>query len=127
MKGAYRIFESGQAFGMAEVMQGHSDRTCRRMMCHDRVYVALDRTLLDFTPKPRTCRDMGDAGRNQTGTASRGVGIFSARVSTDRGVPLGILRSDCEVARFRKKGDPRPKDVPRRRGSRSSGSNSCAG
>ena len=112
MKGAYRIFESVQAFGMAEVMQGHSDRTCRRMMAQDRVYVALDRTLLDFTPKPRTCRDMGDAGRNQTGTTSRGVGIFSAWVTTDRGVPLGILRSDCEITRFRKKGDPKPKDVP---------------
>ena len=112
MKGAYRLFESAQAFGMAEVMKGHSDRTCRRMMAQDRVYVALDRTLLDFTPKPRTCRDMGDAGRNQTGTTSRGVGIFSAWVTAADGVPLGILRSDCEVSRFRKKGDPKPKDVP---------------
>ncbi|MCR5257625.1 MAG: IS4 family transposase [Desulfovibrio sp.] len=112
MKGAYRIFESGQAFGMDAVMQGHSHRTCRRMMACERVYVALDRTLLDFSAKQQTCRDMGDVGRNQTGTTSRGVGIFSAWVSTEDGIPLGILRSDCEVRHFRKKGDPKPKDVP---------------
>ncbi len=112
MKGAYRIFESGQAFGMADVMQGDSDRTCRRMMFHDHVYVSLDRTHLDFTPKPRTCRGMGVVGRKQTGTASKGVGIFSAWVTTVGDVPLGILRSDCEITHFKKKGDPRPGDVP---------------
>ena len=112
MKGAYRIFESVQDFDMEAVMQGHSHRTCRRMMAFERVCVALDRTLLDFSAKPRTCRDMGDAGRNQTGTTSRGVGIFTAWVSTEEGIPLGILRSDCEVHHFRKKGDPKPKDVP---------------
>ena len=112
MKGAYRIFESEQAFGMDDVMQGHAHRTCRRMMAFERVYVAMDRTLLDFSSKPRTSRDMGDAGRNQTAAASRSIGIFSAWVSTEEGIPLGILRSDCEVRGFWKKDDPKPREVP---------------
>ncbi len=108
---AIRIFESAQAFGMDEVMQGHPHRTCRRMKSFGRVFVALDRTLLEFSPRSQKCRDMGYTGRNQTGATSRGVGIFSAWASTEEGIPPGVLSPDCEVRRFRKRGDLRPKDA----------------
>ncbi len=107
-KGAYRFCETEEEqVTMENILAGHVECTCRRMMAQEVVFATIDGTEYNYDTKRGTNRDMGDIGRNQAHT-SRGLVQYATLVHTAGGLPLGILKLTFAARNFRKPGDPRP-------------------
>ena len=99
---------------MENILAGHVECTCRRMMAQEVVFATIDGTEYNYDTKRVTNRDMGYIGRNQAHT-SRGLVQYATLVHTAGGLPLEILKLAFAARNFRKPGDPRPSHTLSRR------------
>ena len=107
-KAMYRLYDSeAKEVTMENLLAGHVQRTCRRMMAHKVVFATIDGTEYNYDSKPVTNRDMGEIGRNQASTA-RGLTQYATLIHTADRVPLGILHVTLEARHFRERGAPWP-------------------
>ena len=103
VKGYYRFVdhEDEEALSMETILRGHRDQTLRRMASESRVLAIHDETDLEYAGL-RECEGLGTIGKNQTGTATRGLCLHSTLVVTaETGLPLGVVRADCYARQLR--------------------------
>lgn len=95
---------------MANILRPHRERTVRRMMTHDTVLCVTDGTDLDYHHLAQ-CEGLGVIGTNQTGAQSRGLHLHTTMTVAPNGLPLGVVRADCDapVGRADKKAPPEQK------------------
>ena len=93
----------------AGILSGHRHETIRRIKAHRRVLAVRDTTDLDFSERLH-CNDLGDIGKNQTGTVSHGLKMHSLLPLSENGLPLGVLGTNIYAEHFeaRKKTPDRP-------------------
>jgi hypothetical protein len=81
------------------ILSGHRRETIRRIKGHRRVLAVRDTTDLDFSERLH-CNDLGDIGKNQTGTVSQGLKMHSLLPLTESGLPLGVLGTNLYASHF---------------------------
>lgn len=109
--GFYRFVEhpDEDAVNMQSILQPHRRRTVRRMKSCKTVLCIQDTTDLDYSAN-RSCKGLGVIGKNQTATESRGLRLHSTLATDAAGLPLGILRADCDAPELK----PEHRDKNRR-------------
>ena len=108
-KAYYRFIDhpDEEAVSMDNILQPHRERTIRRMMAQKTVLCIQDGTGLNFTSLS-SCTGLGVMGSNQTGAQSMGLHLHSTLVVTPDGLPLGVLRAECEAPEPKSTEDKRP-------------------
>lgn len=103
VKGYYRLIDApdDSAVTMANILQPHRERTIRRMQGQKIVLCIQDGSDLDYNGLAE-CEGLGEIGANQTGAKSRGLHLHSTLAVAINGLPLGVLRSQCDA--------PKPRD-----------------
>jgi len=98
VKGYYRMIEQpdDSAVTMAAILKPHRQRTIQRMRHEQKVLCIQDGTDLNFNSLAQ-CKGLGTIGTNQTGTSSNGLHLHSTFVVNTDGLPLGVLRADCNA------------------------------
>ncbi len=92
----------GQAVALAvgvpakTFLKPHRQRTIERMRHEQKVLCIQDGTDLNFNSLAQ-CKDLGVIGTNQTGASSKGLHLHSTFVVNTDGLPLGVLRADCNA------------------------------
>ena len=81
------------------ILSGHHRETIRRIKSHRRVLAVRDTTDLDFSERLH-CNDLGDIGKNQTGTVSQGLKMHSLLPFSESGLPLGVLGTNIYASHF---------------------------
>jgi len=100
LKAYYRFINSEQEKVNPEnILQGHRERTIGRMKNCPRVLVIQDTTDLDFSERLH-CNGLGDIGKNQTGAVSQGLKMHSSLAVSEKGLPLGVLKTQIYAAHF---------------------------
>jgi hypothetical protein len=100
------------AMTMENILLPHRNRTIQRMKGQDAVLCIQDGSDLNYSHLT-TCEGLGVIGKNQTGATSKGLHLHSTFVTTDDGLPLGILRAECTAPKIQeKKGGKKPSDIP---------------
>ena len=72
-------------------MAPHRARTIERMHSQEVVLCIQDGSTLNYASRP-ACEGLDVIGRNQTATRTRGMHIHVTLATTNRGLPLGVLR-----------------------------------
>ncbi len=100
VKAYYRMIDQpdGSAVSMVNILKPHHDRTIRRMQGQKTVLCVQDGSDLDFN-NLNQCEGLGSIGKNQTGVESRGLHLHSSLAIALNGLPLGVLRADCQAPR----------------------------
>ena len=96
-KAYYRFVSCGEdsAISFEKILEGHRDRTVARMRGHDIVLAIQDTSDLNFNSL-NACKGLGINGKNSKASeGSKGLKLHSTFVVNERGLPLGVLRSDC--------------------------------
>jgi hypothetical protein len=108
-KGYYRLIDhpDEEAVSMGNILKPHRERTIRRMMAQKTVLCIQDGTDLNFSSLS-SCKGLGIIGSNQTGAQSMGLHLHSTLVVTSKGLPLGVLRAECEAREPKSAEDKRP-------------------
>ena len=108
-KGYYRLIDhpDEDAVSMDNILQPHRERTIRRMMAQKTVLCLQDGTDLNYSSLS-SCTGLGVIGTNQTGAQSAGLHLHSTLVVTPEGLPLGVLRAECEAREPKSAEDKRP-------------------
>ena len=100
LKAYYRFINSEQEKVNPEnILHGHRERTIGRMKNCPRVLVIQDTTDLDFSARLH-CNGLGDIGKNQTGAVSQGLKMHSSLAVSEKGLPLGVLKTQIYAAHF---------------------------
>lgn len=100
LKAYYRfIGNERKALDPQGIIGGHRERTLGRMKGRKRVLVIQDTTDLDFSERLH-CNDLGDIGKNQTGTVSQGLKMHSLLAVGEDGLPLGVLDTRIYASHF---------------------------
>ncbi|MFC1850358.1 IS4 family transposase [candidate division CSSED10-310 bacterium] len=101
-KGYYRLIEKPEdsAVTMSNLLLPHRERTIQRMQSQNTVLCIHDTTEFDFSTLT-VCPGLGVIGKNQTKTESRGLRLHSTFVTTTTGLPLGILRANCDAPKLK--------------------------
>ena len=109
MKAYYARIDQPQASAVTlpNILAPHRRRTVRRMMAQKVVLCVQDGSDLDYNSLER-CAGLGVIGANQTGAKSRGLHLHSTLAIAANGLPLGVVRADCEAPRSRSPEDQRP-------------------
>jgi len=96
VKGYYRMIEQpdDSAVTMEAILAPHRQRTIQRMRHEQKVLCIQDGTDLNFNSLAQ-CEGLGMIGTNQTGASSKGLHLHSTFVVNTDGLPLGVLRADC--------------------------------
>ena len=96
-KGYYRLIDhpDEEAVNMEGILAPHRERTIRRMQGQRVVLCIQDGSTLDFSGLAQ-CEGLGVTGSNQTSAQTRGLQLHSTLAVTTRGLPLGVLRAQCE-------------------------------
>jgi len=112
VKAYYRLIDQpdDSAVSMANILMPHREQTIRRMKAERTVLCIQDGSDLDYN-RLDGCEDLGVIGTNQTGAKSRGLHMHSTFVVNTKGLPLGILRSECTAPELRSKDDNRRSDA----------------
>lgn len=114
MKGYYRLLDQPDesAATMENILLPHREQTIRRMKDQKTVLCIQDGTDLNYDGNAE-CEGLGIIGSNQTGAKSLGLHLHSTLAVSDEGLPLGLLRAQCEAPKSRPKKDKRrPQDIP---------------
>jgi len=109
VKAYYRMIDQPEASAVSlpSILAPHRRRTARRMMAQKVVLCVQDGSDLNYNSLDR-CAGLGAIGVNQTGAESRGLHLHSTLAIAANGLPLGVLRADCEAPRGRSPEDRRP-------------------
>lgn len=109
VKGYYRMIDHPDeiAVTMENILKPHRDRTIRRMMSQKIVLCIQDGCSLNYSGLGQ-CEGLGVISTNQTGAQSKGLHLHSTFVVNSDGLPLGILRAECEAREVKSKEDKRP-------------------
>lgn len=108
IKGYYRFVEQPDtsAVTMDNILTPHREQTLRRMQSERTVLCIQDGTDLNYNSASE-CEGLGVIGSNQTGAKTLGLHLHSTKVVSDQGLPLGILRAQCEAPKSKDKTDRR--------------------
>jgi hypothetical protein len=95
--GYYRMIEqpATSAVTFDAILAPHREQTIKRMRGQKTVLNIQDGTDLNYSSLAK-CTGLGLIGSNQTKATSRGFHLHSTFVVSTDGIPLGILRADCE-------------------------------
>jgi hypothetical protein len=110
LKAYYRFMGSQRkSINPEGMLHGHRERTIGRMKSFPRVLVIQDTTDLDFSERLH-CNGLGDIGKNQTGAVSQGLKMHSSLVVSEKGLPLGVLKTQMYASHYdeTKKAQDRP-------------------
>jgi hypothetical protein len=110
LKAYYRFIDSeATEVNPESILHCHRERTIGRMKKCQRVLVIQDTTDLDFSERLH-CNGLGDIGKNQTGAVSQGVKMHSSLAVSEKGVPLGVLKTQIYASHYdeTKKAQDRP-------------------
>jgi len=95
IKGYYNFVRSGREENNFDaILSTHIGRTRQRMKSCDTVLVIQDTSDLNYS-NLNHCEGLGLIGSNQTGAESEGLKLHSSFTVDTRGLPLGILTSEC--------------------------------
>jgi hypothetical protein len=110
LKAYYRFIDTeAQQVNAQSILHGHRERTIGRMKKCERVLAIQDTSDLDFSQRLH-CNGLGDIGKNQTGTVSQGLKMHSLLAVSEKGVPLGVLKTQIYASHYAetKKAQDRP-------------------
>ena len=109
VKGYYRMIDhpDEKNVNMENILKPHRERTIRRMMAQKTVLCIQDGTSLNYSGLSQ-CEGLGVIGTNQTDAQSNGLHLHSTFVVSSDGLPLGILRAECQAREAKSKEDKRP-------------------
>ena len=109
VKAYYRFIDhpDEEAVGMSHILQPHRERTIQRMKGQRTVLCIQDGSDLNYASLAQ-CEGLGIIGTNQTATQSRGLHLHTTFVVAPNGLPLGVLRAECEAPKLKSPGDKRP-------------------
>lgn len=109
VKGYYRLIDQPEDSEVTpeNILLPHREQTVRRMQAHKTVLCIQDGSDLNYSGAS-ACVGLGAIGTNQTGAQSRGLHLHSTYVVSEEGLPLGVLRGQCEAPTTRPKDDKRP-------------------
>jgi hypothetical protein len=98
VKAYYRMIDQPEesAVTMENMLSPHRERTIRRMQGQKTVLCVQDGSDLDYNNLDQ-CEGLGEIGKNQTGAKSRGLHLHSTLTVAPNGLPLGVLRADCQA------------------------------
>lgn len=108
VKGYYRMIDQPEesAVSMPNILMPHRQRTIRRMQGQKTVLCIQDGTDLDYSGLAQ-CDGLGVIGTNQTSAKSRGLHMHSTLAVAPNGLPLGVLRVQCEAPTEKSSDDKR--------------------
>ncbi len=106
VKGYYRLIDKpdASAVTMSNIMLPNREQTIRRMKAENIVLCIQNGSDLNYN-KLDKCVGLGVIGSNQTGAVSRGLHLHSTIAVTTKGLPLGVLNSECTVPKQKSKDD----------------------
>jgi hypothetical protein len=110
LKAYYRFIDcEAQEVNPDSILHGHRERTIGRMKKYQRVLSIQDTSDLDFSERLH-CNGLGDIGKNQTGAVSQGLKMHSSLAVSEKGVPLGVLKTQIYASHYdeTKKAQDRP-------------------
>jgi hypothetical protein len=110
LKAYYRFINNkGEEVNPKSMLHGHRERTIGRMKKFQRVLAIQDTSDLDFSERLH-CNGLGDIGKNQTGAVSQGLKMHSCLVVSEKGLPLGLLKTQIYASHYDevKKAQDRP-------------------
>ncbi len=113
-KAYYRMIDQpdDSAVNLPNIIAPHRSRTARRMMDQNTVLCIQDGSELNYTNLDQ-CRGLGVLKANQTGAKTKGMNLHSTFTVTTRGLPLGILKSQCISPKTKDINDKRkPSAIP---------------
>jgi hypothetical protein len=98
VKAYYRMIDQPDesAVSMGSILKPHRERTIRRMQGQKIVLCVQDGSDLDYNNLDQ-CKGLGPIGKNQTGAKSQGLHLHSTFTVAPNGLPLGVLRADCQA------------------------------
>jgi hypothetical protein len=100
LKAYYRFIDSeAEEVNPESILHGHRERTIGRMKNYERVLAIQDTTDLDFSERLH-CNGLGDVGKNQTGAVSQGLKMHSSLAVSEKGVPLGVLKTQIYASHY---------------------------
>jgi hypothetical protein len=114
VQGYYRLIDrpDQSAVTMENIIKPHRERTIGRMRGQETVLAIQDGCSLDYS-NLSVCEGLGVIGSNQTGVQSMGLHLHSTFVVTPSGLPLGVLRAECEARQPKSAEDKRlAADIP---------------
>lgn len=108
VKGYYRLIDHSDetAVTMGNILKPHRERTIRRMMAQKTVLCIQDGCSLDYSSLSH-CEGLGVIGSNQTGVQSMGLHLHSTFAVTSDGLPIGVLRAECQARAVKSEADKR--------------------
>jgi len=110
LKAYYRfIGHKREQLTPASILGGHRQQTLRRIKGYSRVLVLQDTTDLNFSDRLH-CNDLGQIGKNQTGTLSQGLKMHSVLACSESALPLGVLGTHIYASHF--DSDPKGQNRP---------------
>jgi len=109
VKGYYRFIDQPDesALTVDNILLPHREQTLRRMQTESTVLCIQDGTDLNYDGLAE-CEGLGVIGSNQTQAAARGLHLHSTLAVNEEGVPLGVLRMQCQAPVSRTPEDTRP-------------------
>jgi hypothetical protein len=109
VKGYYRLIDKpdDSAVTMPNILLPHREQTIRRMKAEKTVLCIQDGSDLNYSTLDK-CEGLGVIGTNQTGAQSRGLHLHSTLAVNTDGLPLGVLRAECNAPEPKSKEDNRP-------------------
>ena len=98
IKAYYRLIDMPEAseVTMDNILLPHRDRTMRRMLGQQTVLCVQDGSDLNYNSLS-ACTGLGEIGSNQTGAKSRGLHLHTTLAIATSGLPLGVLKAQCEA------------------------------
>ena len=102
VKAYYRLIDHADeaAINMSNILLPHRQRTARRMMGQKTVLCIQDGCDIDYT-NLNQCQGLGEVAANQTTATRRGLHLHCTFTLAPNGLPLGVLRAQCEAPRTR--------------------------
>ena len=109
VKAYYRMIDQPEdsAVSLPTILATHRGCTVRRMMGQKVVLCVQDGSDLHYNNLDQ-CEGLGVIGTNQTGAKSRGLHLHSTLAIAPNGLPLGVLRAECEAPREKSLEEKRP-------------------
>jgi hypothetical protein len=109
VKAYYRLIDQPEesAVTPANILSPHRERTIRRMKGQKTILCIQDGSDLNFNDL-NYCKGLGKIGTNQTGANSYGLHLHSTFAVATNGLPLGVLRADCNPRQEKSSEDMRP-------------------
>jgi Domain of unknown function (DUF4338)/Transposase DNA-binding len=109
VKAYYRFVDhpDHEAISMPHILEPHRLRTIRRMKGQHTVLCIQDGSDLEYSSLAQ-CEGLGVIGTNQTAAQSRGLHLHTTLAVASNGLPLGVLRAQCEAPAWKSPDDQRP-------------------